>query len=143
VLRAKDPGVTLARGNGSPDDPVLGGGSLRIVSSSGGFDLEYDLPASRWKHLRRAGAGKGYRFRKLSPIRSIVVKPGKLVKIVAKGPELIHPLNVDPGSVGVILRIGDHRYCFEFGGEVSFTAGRLFRAKSAPAPVACPLDPAP
>jgi hypothetical protein len=117
---------------------MLAGGSLRIVSSSGGFDVEYDLPASRWKHLRRAGAGKGYRFRRLSPIKSIVVKPGKLVKIVANGPELTLPLNVDPGPVRVILRLGEHRYCFEFGGEVTFREARLFRAKRAPAPTACP-----
>ena len=143
MLRAKDAAVTLARGNGSPDDPVLTGGSLRIVSSSGDFDLTYDLPASRWKHLRRAGAGKGYKFRKLSPIKSIVVKPGKLVKIVAKGPELTHSLDVDPGPVGIELRLGAHRYCFEFGGEATFLEGRLFRAKRAPAPVACPTDTEP
>jgi hypothetical protein len=37
-----------------------------------------------------------------------------------------------------VLSIGTRRYCATFGGTVKFTADKLFAAKLAPAPAACP-----
>jgi hypothetical protein len=43
-----------------------------------------------------------------------------------------------PRPVLVELRLGTERYCFEFGGSVTFTVNKKFLAKNAPAASACP-----
>ena len=46
-LRSDDESISIGDGYESADDPVLHGGSLRIVSGSDpGFDDTYELPAS-------------------------------------------------------------------------------------------------
>jgi hypothetical protein len=70
---------------------------------------------------------------------SILVKPGKIVKIVAKGTTLGHTLASDPRPVLVELRLGAERYCMGFGGDVKFTADKKYLAKNATAAdAACP-----
>jgi hypothetical protein len=138
-LLSADPGVTLGGGNGSPDDPVLQGGTLRVVSAAGdGFDDTYDLPAVHWSYKKKVGQNQGYRFWPFKPFKSITIQPGKRIKIVANGEGLGHTLVADPDPVAVVLTIGGHCYCLRFGGDVAFKPGRKWLAKNAPAPVGCP-----
>jgi hypothetical protein len=130
-------GPTLARGNGSEDDPVENGASLRVVSTPGGFDTTYDLPASGWRYQGKAGQGKGYKFTGSGAIKSVLVKPGKLARVIGNGSSLGHTLETDPDPVAVVLELGAQPYCGRFGGTPDFTEGTKFLAKSAPAPATC------
>jgi hypothetical protein len=133
---AKDPAVSLGAGNGSVDDPTLHGGSLRVVSP--GFDATFDLPASAWKTLGKPGKNKGYKLKKADPVKSVVVKAGKLIKVVAKGAGVAPPLATSPEPASVVIEFGTQRYCATFGGTVKFKDGKKFTAKKAPAPGECP-----
>ena len=128
-------GITLGDGNTSDDDPVVNGGSLRVRSAT--FDTTYTLPVSSWKYQGKAGQGKGYKFSKGASIKSVLVKSGKLLRIIGKGSGLGHSLATDPAPVAVTLTLGEHKYCMSFGGTTKFKEGTKFLAKTAPAPAQC------
>ena len=131
-LVAADATITLGRGNGSSDDPVVTGATLRVATAAGdAFDATYAFPAERWKYVKKAGANRGYALRPSKPFRSLVVKPGKL-RVVAKGLGLAHSLGANPDPVRVVLTLGSHRYCLTFGGNVTFRERKKFVAKAAP-----------
>jgi len=129
VLVAKDAGLVAG-------DPTQTGGSLRVSTSAGdGFDTNYPLPASRWK---RIGKGKTYRFKDpAGPIKSVVVKPGKVAKAIGKGSGLGHTLAANPDPVTVLLAVGAQRDCMSFAGG-KFVAGKKYLATNDPPPAACP-----
>jgi glucose/arabinose dehydrogenase len=137
---SKDTSLTLGAGNGSGDDPVLNGGTLRVASAA--FDDTYPLPSGGWEYLGASGQQKGYRYRDPSqtngPIKLVVVKNGKVVRITGKGSGLGHSLAANPEPVDVVLTSGARTYCMSFGGTTTFTAGKVFTAKDATAPGACP-----
>jgi hypothetical protein len=143
ALLSKDARVGLGRGTGSPDDPVANGGSLRVLSAAGApFDDTYALPAAGWRLLSASKPEAGFRYSGPSSdaIQSVIVKPGKQIKIKGKGSALGHDLASDPEAVTVELRLGERRYCIRFGGTTSFAAGS-FTAESAPADeFACPTS---
>jgi glucose/arabinose dehydrogenase len=122
------------------DDPTVVGGTLQVTSAT--FDDTYDLPAANWKVIGDPADHKGWKYAdKLlaaGPIKSAQVKAGKIVKASGKGSGLGHALATNPDPVTVVLSLGTHRYCAEFGGEVKFTAAKSFAAKLAPAPASCP-----
>jgi hypothetical protein len=138
---SKDPAIDLGDGPGSADDPTLGGGSVRILSTAGGFDNTYPLPASRWRYNP---AAKGYFYtdprRASGPVTSATLKDGKLLQVLGKGAQLGHTLGSNPDPVTIVLQVGAKRYCMSFGAgaTTTFTAGKEFSAKNAPAPGACP-----
>jgi hypothetical protein len=137
-LLSDDSTITLGDGNGSADDPVIEGGSLRVVSTAGdGFDDTYPLDASRWSYKKKEGDNAGYKFRPTSPIKSVLVQPGKRIKIVANGTGLGHTLGADPQPVDVVLTLGGQCYCMRFGGAVTFKADKKWLAKDASAPTVC------
>jgi uncharacterized delta-60 repeat protein len=138
TMISHDPSLTLGAGAGSGDDPTLHGASLRIVALGGdGFDDTYDLPMERWRYLGKPTLGRGYRVRPVGPIRSIVVKPGKLLRLSGRGRQLGHSLGAEPAAVSVVLTLGAQRYCLTFA-DGTFRAGRRFVAQDAPAPAGCP-----
>jgi hypothetical protein len=141
IFVTHDPDLTLGRGNGSPDDPTVAGGRLRIVSHDGdGFDLDFDLPAARWRTVGKSGAEKGYKLKRTKPVLAVLVKPGKLIKVKVKGKDLGVDLGTSPDPVHAVLTLGEQAYCLSFGGTVTLTAGKKYVAENAPAPDVCPLD---
>jgi hypothetical protein len=138
-LRSKDRRVSLGQGNQSGDDPVVHGGELTISSAAGGFTKTHVL-AGGWKYVGKAGGNKGYKWKsKSSPIRKIVIKRHKAVKVSGRGDALGFDLNDNPNPVRVTLRTGAHLYCLEFGGrQLKFKPDRRWAAKKSPAPTVCP-----
>jgi predicted outer membrane repeat protein len=128
---------TLGQGNGSDDDPVLNGGTVRVLSVAGDFDTTYDLPASGWRYQGKAGEGKGYKFTGGGAIKSVVVKTGKIARAIGKGATLEHTLATNPAPVAVILELGEQAYCGRFGGAPEFTQGTKFFARNASPPAEC------
>jgi len=114
---------------------VTNGGSLRVRGT--GFDTTYDLSKSGWKYQGKAGQDKGYKFTKGAAIKSVIIKSGKLLRIVGKGSALGHSLAADPSPVSITLTLGDRKYCLRFGGTVQFKAGTKLLAKNAPKPADC------
>ena len=142
---SKDSTVDLGGGNGSADDPTVNGGSLRVQSTAGGFDNTYPMPASGWSYIGKPGQGKGYHYKDAKlvngPVKSATLKDGKL-QASAKGIGLGQTLGMNPDPVSVVLLTGGKHYCLSFGtstnATMKFTAGKLFSAKDAAAPGACP-----
>jgi hypothetical protein len=145
VVVSTDPVVDLGGGATSADDPTLNGGSLRVLSTAGGFDDTYPMPASGWSYIGSAAAPRGYRYKDtkqvLGPVKNATLKSERL-RVSAKGSALGQTLGTNPDPVSVVLQTGGKHYCMSFGtgagATTSFTADRQFTAKDASAPDACP-----
>lgn len=134
-----DPAITVGANEGA-DDPVVHGATLRLASVDGdGFDTTIDLPAKRWRYVGKKGAGGGYRYKGRGAVRSVLVKPGGLLRVQGKGKGLGVTLGASPAPVHVVLTLGGRAYCLTFGGTVEFKANARFAASAADAPALCPI----
>jgi len=138
---SKDASIGIGRGNGTSDDPRINGASLRITLA-GGPPRIYTLSVADWKVIGDEGANRGYKYvdklRLEGPVRSLVIKTGRVFKATAKGLGLGYTLTSDPTPVSVTLTLGTARSCMEFGGETEFVAEKpSYVAKHAPAPASC------
>jgi pimeloyl-ACP methyl ester carboxylesterase len=139
-VRSRDVAISLGGGEGSADDPVLHGGSVRVLSIAGDvFDTTYGLPTAGWRYMRRRGQVVGYRYKGTAPIGFVRVKAGKTVRVAGRSAGLAHTLAASPDPVRVVLKIGAQQYCMRFGGTSEFTAGSRYVAHDAAAPDICPL----
>jgi len=146
VESQKDPALTLGRGPGSPDDPTLHGALLLVASGNdaGAFTTVYPLDATTggWNAVHKHGSVVGYTFKSSGPITTVKIRCGHALEVAGKGDGLGHDLDDDPDPVIVVLTIGEHAYCLEFGGKSLFKADERYQAKHAPAPLTCtPLPP--
>ena len=139
-LLSRDPAIGLGGGENSADDPVLHGGSLRVLSIEGDvFDTTYALPAAGWRRVRsNGGVVTGYVFRGTGVVRSVRVLAGNKIKVRARG-AVGHTLAGNPAPVRVTLALGALQSCMAFGGTVSVRPNRRYLAQDAPAPTACPM----
>ena len=139
-LVSQDPAIGLGAGENSADDPVLNGGTLRVLSIEGDvFDTTYSLPTSGWRRIRNnGGVVTGYVFRGTGVVRSVRVLAGNKIKVRARG-AVGHTLAGNPAPVRVTLTLGAFQSCMTFGGTVSARANRRYLATDAPAPDTCPM----
>jgi hypothetical protein len=142
VASKKDATLDLGRGGGSPDDPIVNGGLLIVASvpERGDFSTTYALDGTTgaWKAKLKKGVVVGYAFKgSTGPIRKVTILAGKTVVVTGKGEGLGHDLGDNPNPVTVVLMIGQHAYCLEFGGSTDFRQNARYRALNAPAPNGC------
>jgi cysteine-rich repeat protein len=142
-VKSTDRSLSAGLGNGSVDDPTVSGATVLVRTTLGcpfiPCDAVYSLPAEHW---RVVGKNAGYKYSDATlaagPFRSGTVKAGKLLTLAARGTQLLNVLTQDPSPVDVEVTIGLHRMCLTFGGTTTFKTGAFFRAKDAPAAIACP-----
>ena len=137
-IMSRDPRLTPPI-NAGPDDPIVHGGTLRVVSAAAALDETTNLPAAGWSYAGKAGTNNGYKFRVPSSGGSLVgtfsIKASNL-KMKASG-AVVPGLSTDPGPVQLQLRLGSATYCMSFGGQTSFSVDRKFQAFDSPAPATC------
>ena len=127
--------------HGTGADPVLHGGVLRLRSLTGGFDLRFDLPKANWNYLRAPEDDRGYSYRdrsRFASIHAVIVKDGRLTKIIGGGPDLQASLANDPNPGG---RQPDHRQpalLHELRWRHHVRRQPAVPRQDAPAPGACP-----
>ncbi len=140
TLKARDVQVAMGAGAGGSQDPTLAGGELRVVTADS--DDTYVLGAAGWRLLGPVSSPRGWRYRDakavFGPVRNVVLKDGKAIKVKARGVALGHSVATDPEPVAAALHVGTARHCLELGGETRFSSGKYFRAKKAPPATACP-----
>jgi len=133
---SRDRTIALAHDLSGAADPTLNGAQVHLWSEAGDvFDATYDLPAGSWRLIGSSSSPRGYRDDDrrgaTSPVRSVLVKDGVMLKIVGRGmPDV--SLARAPDPVGVTLTSGELTYCLSFGGTVTFTSGRSYVARNAP-----------
>ena len=137
-VASRDPAIAVTPVGGASDDPTIVGGRLRIATTQGlAFDVTHVLPASGWTATGSPGAVTQYKFKsKVGPIRTVVVRNGKVLKATGKGIGLGIAIGTDPNPVGLVLTTGTRHYCLEFGGTTTLKPGQ-YKAKDAPAPGTC------
>lgn len=126
------------------DDPVVIGGSLRVVGT--GIDETYPLPAEKWRVVGDMFYFAGFEYfdlhRREGPITHVRLLNGHRLRIAGRGPGLgleIGPS--DPTPVELILTAGGKRFCMSFGGEAERVAPHEFVARNAPPPAHCRDQP--
>lgn len=129
---------------GALDDPTLRGGDLQVFDIGGGslarFELPPQVPPLGWRGLGNPPGAKGYRYRGAGsagdPCKKVVVTATRIsASCVGAGVAL--PV-LYGGDRGVILSLGQRRYCAAYGGEVRGNPQRVYMRADAAAPLACP-----
>ena len=127
---------------GSSNDPVLHGASIRVSSTAGGFDNTYGLPSLHWAYV---GSGKsfGYFYKDLKgasgPIHQMVVHAARSTKVKGRGSALNFTLGADPYPVDVHIQYGEGLIeCLSYGGLKKFVPDVQYYARMASAPSTCP-----
>ena len=139
LVVSKDDQFTIGT-EGSAADPVVNGGSVRVLSTDGDvFDTTYALPNTGWRYVKKKGALVGFTFKGKGAVRQVVVRVGKIVRVVGRGSGLGHTLGLAPDEVRVVLELGSKPYCTEFTGAGKFKEGKLFTSGATAPPTRCPL----
>ena len=139
-------GINLDGTNGSATDPTMHGASIRIFTTAGdGFDYTYEMPSSlQWHYYGLVGQNRGYDYKDPSHVNGRIavarVRNNKMTRII--GSQLDFTLATNPNPVNIVLRIGDRKYCFSFGGiSWKFVPNVKYLSLKAPAPATCPGSP--
>jgi len=116
--------------------PETSGGTLRIVGSGDTpFDVAHPLPSGGWRAL--GGAAPGWRYRDRAgaagPVRALVVRQGRGLRLAAKGTRIGHTLDAEATAVTVVVELGGERFCMTFGGAGKWKPGKLLTRTNAPA----------
>jgi hypothetical protein len=119
VFVSKDP-AALFPAIGSADDPQTGnpGGALvELFSTAEPSGATHTVPPANW--TARPGTRPSHRFSNrrapdtLSDVRTVVLKQGRLLKVVGRGVGL--GLTTSQGTVGIRITTGSLRNCALFG----------------------------
>lgn len=129
-----DPNVNLTQVN-----PMVTGATVSIGRLADGSVTMYDLPAAGWS-LTGNTARADYKFKShTGPAVSARLVDGRFLRFSAHGPGAYALGGTVQDAVGIIVQIGDVRFCGLFGGTITRDTGMTFLARRAPAPAACPV----
>src|SRR5262249_1349231 len=119
-------------------DPTVTGATASIGRIGNGSATVMQLPAIGWS---RSGNTQplAYKYKsRTGEVRSARLIRGRSFRGSARG-EGSYALDGNPqGTVGLIIAVGDVRFCGQFGGTILKDDGTTFLARNAGAPAACP-----
>jgi hypothetical protein len=143
TIQTDDAAIAAFPANGSANDPVLHGATLRLFTEVGDqFDVTYPLPKEDWFYVGNVGQNGGYNYRDLTsvygPIKLVLVRPGNAIKIKGGGAGLDFSLATNPNPVHAVLTFGTTDICMSFGGLAKYKQNVAFKSLRAPAPASCP-----
>src|SRR5262249_28854119 len=119
-------------------DPTVTGATASIGRIGNGSATVMQLPAIGWS---RSGNTQplAYKYKsRTGEVRSARLIRGRSFRGSARG-EGSYALDGNPqGTVGLIIAVGDVRFCGQFGGTILKDNGTTFLARNAGAPAACP-----
>jgi hypothetical protein len=133
-LLVKDAAVAAAQ-------PCEAEGELVIESvGAGAPPARFVLDAALWRPIKAKRPEKGCKYRKGPVALTVLLKAGKVLKVVADADDLGVPLATDPRPVRIAIRHGAVRHCVELpaGGPGSFKENKKLLTKGADAASACP-----
>jgi hypothetical protein len=110
------------------------GGAFLTVCAESGASGTQELDLSGFS-LNKKGILK-FKAKGKAPVKGILVKSGRTLKIVGKSSILPMTLDESLGAVGVRLTIGDMETCTMFGSP-SKDNGKIYKAKNGVAPAGC------
>ena len=119
-------------------DPTVTGAMVSIGRIGSGSTTVLQLPASGWS---RSGNGQPavYKYKsRTGEVRSARLIDKRSLRISARGEGSYALGGIPQGSVGVIVAVGDARFCGVFGGAITKDDGTRFLARNAGPPAACP-----
>jgi hypothetical protein len=131
---SKDPQVMAA-------DPCETAGELRIVAEGGGgYARSIVLEATGWKPISHKHPERGCKYRKGDVAATVILKTGKMLKVITDFTDLGFPLDADPRPVRIEVRHGDIRHCLRFdpSDKGKFKAGKMLLSKNRAPADACP-----
>jgi hypothetical protein len=135
VVVAKDDGVGVGVSSPACQSP----GELVVVAEGAGTPpRRIDLEPELWRPIKPKKPARGCRYRGESVVAKLVLKDGRMLKLVAKGPDLGIPLTEDPTPVRIALSRGGVRQCLRFGDDVRHRPGRKLRVKGGSEADRCP-----
>ena len=123
---------------------VTAGATLRVAGAGGDFAI--DLPCVNWT---ATSGGDRYRYRDATgaTCKTVLIRAGRLLKAVCKGPQVSYALGAPQGNVSVTLATGasatNRKYCASFGPATTATIlrdgsnGTVYKAINAAAGL-CP-----
>src|SRR5262245_33562766 len=119
-------------------DPTVTGATVSIGRIGSGSATVLQLPAVDWSRSGNTQS-PAYKYKsRTGEVRSARLIDGRSFRVSARG-ERSYALDGTPqGAVGVIIAVGDVRFCGQFGGTILKDNGTTFLARNAGAPAACP-----
>lgn len=115
---------------------------LLVVEAAGvgAAPVAFELEAALWKPISAKSPERGCKYRKGPAARTVQIKRGKSLKVIAAAVDVGVPLGTDPRAVRVELRHGAVRHCFEFGPGTKgkFKVDKKLLAKRAGRATGCP-----
>jgi hypothetical protein len=145
LVQSNDTPELLLGDGGDVAALIAAGASLTVLAVGGdGFEVTYTLPAAGWRLLGAGNPTYGVRYRdRKGPIKRVVFKAGRLLKVTGGGPQLVQTLGSEPVTVEIDLLIGQYRYRLAFGGGAAhqFMPNKRLVRRSAPRPGGCVPPP--
>lgn len=119
-------------------DPTVTGATLSIGRIGSGSATVMELPAIGWSRSGNSQP-RAYKYKsRTGEVRTARLIDGRSLRISARGEGSYALGGIPQGSVGVIVAVGDVRFCGVFGGAITKDNGTTFLARNAGAPAACP-----
>ena len=125
-----------------PADPLINGGSFQAFDTLSTGVLTDQLTNGVWTGLGSPPGSRGYKYKNTAApvggaVKSVLITK-TLIRIIAKDDGTLNgPV---PGTVRILLSMGDDYYCAEFGGTTLANMEGIVKRKDAPAPAASCLD---